>query len=416
MIAARGYCTRGRRRFDPQNRPLTAFRACFRRSCRPPGRSRGRLGLGSEEAATTYLHNALGQRVFKSEPQATKVAPDEEELGSDFIAWLKKNFGWLFAKAQANATLGQSFVYADAPLPEWALLGEYGNGGSKSAGRLEIVWLPTEEGGAIPIGLYRNGRFYAIHPDHLGTPRLITDEANLPVWQWPYSAFGANKPTGILKATQKPKQAYTNEPVLLKATNPALTFNLRFPGQYFDEESNLNYNYFRSYQPAQGRYTQADPIGLEGGINRFGYGGGDALGNMDPEGLAAVGAALGGQFGAAMGSRFGPGGASLGRAAGAAIGSAIEDVCLPESPCEKKRREIEEWITAMEKKYLELQLDRNDLFGGPSTGTWEGHVSRYNGMKIRLRKLIDEAVSLGCIVPPKAYEILARPAPRIPTP
>jgi hypothetical protein len=52
-----------------------------------------------------------------------------------------------------------------------------------------------------------------------------------------------------------------------------------------------------------------------------------------------------------MGSRFGPGGASLGRAAGAAIGSAIEDVCLPESPCEKKRREIEEWITAMEKKY-----------------------------------------------------------------
>ena len=244
-----------------------------------------RIGLGSEEAATTYLHNALGQRVFKSEPQATKVAPDEEELGSDFIAWLKKNFGWLFAKAQANATLGQSFVYADAPLPEWALLGEYGNGGSKSAGRLEIVWLPTEEGGAIPIGLYRNGRFYAIHPDHLGTPRLITDEANLPVWQWPYSAFGANKPTGILKATQKPKQAWTNEPTLLKATNPALTFNLRYPGQYFDEESNLNYNYFRSYMPAQGRYSQPDPIGLEGGMNRFNYADGNSIVAADPTGL-----------------------------------------------------------------------------------------------------------------------------------
>ncbi len=117
--------------------------------------SQVRIGLGSEEAATVYLHNALGQRVFKSEPQATKVAPDEEELGSDFINWLKKNFGWLFAKAQANATLGQSFVYADAPLPEWALLGEYGNGGSKSAGRLEILWLPAEDGNAIPVPRHR---------------------------------------------------------------------------------------------------------------------------------------------------------------------------------------------------------------------------------------------------------------------
>ena len=247
-----------------------------------------RIGLGSEEAGTRYFHNALGQRVFKSEPLAEQYAPDEEELGLDFIAWLKKGFGWLFDKAQANATLGQSFVYADAPLPEWALLGEYGNGGSKSAGRLEIIWLPTDDGGALPVGLYRNGRFYAVHPDHLGTPRLITDDANQPVWQWPYSAFGANKPTGILKATAKPKQAFTNEPVLLKATKPAITFNLRYPGQYFDEESNLSYNYFRSYQAAQGRYTQGDPIGLEGGLNRFGYGEGNALKFVDPTGKNAV--------------------------------------------------------------------------------------------------------------------------------
>ena len=245
-----------------------------------------RIGLGSEEAATTYLHNALGQRVFKSEPQATQYAPDEQELGEGFINWLKKNFGWLFAKAQANATLGQSFVYADAPLPPWALLGEYGNGGSKSAGRLEILWLPTEDGSAIPVGLYRNGRLYAIHPDHLGTPRLITDDGNKPVWQWPYSAFGANKPSGILKATPKPKQAWTNEPVLLKATSPALTFNLRYPGQYFDEESNLNYNYFRSYMPTQGRYSQADPIGLAGGPNGYLYAGANSLTRIDPWGLA----------------------------------------------------------------------------------------------------------------------------------
>jgi len=345
-----------------------------------------------------------------------QYAPDEEELGIDFIAWLKKGFGWLFNRAQQNATLGDSYVYADGPLPEWALLGEYGNGGSKSVGRLEYLWLPTEDGNAIPIGLYRNNRFYAIHPDHLGTPRLITDDANQPVWQWPYSAFGANKPTGVLKATQKPRQAFTNEPMLLKATNPAIGFNLRYPGQYFDEESNLNYNYQRSYQAAQGRYTQGDPIGLDGGLNRFGYEGGNSLSFSDPDGLAAAGAMYGGYVGSMAGGRFGPVGASFGRAAGAAIGSAIEDICEPESLCEKKRKEIEEWIVAMEKKYLELRLDRNDLFGGPSTGTWEGHISRYNGMKIRLRKLIDEAVSMRCSVPPKAYELLARPAPLRPTP
>ena len=193
-----------------------------------------------------YLHNALGQRVCKSEPQASQYAPDEDELGVHFINWLRKNFGWLFERSASKAALGQSFVYADAPLPEWALLGEYGNGASKNAGKLEIVWLPSDDGGAIPVGLYRNGRLYAIHPDHLGTPRLITDDANKPVWQWPYSAFGANRPTGILKATQRTQQGSTNEALSLKATNPALTFNLRFPGQYFDEESNLNYNYFRN--------------------------------------------------------------------------------------------------------------------------------------------------------------------------
>jgi hypothetical protein len=71
---------------------------------------------------------------------------------------------------------------------------------------------------------------------------------------------------------------------------------------------------------------------------------------------------------------------------------------------------------AMEKKYLEMQLDRNGLFDKASTGTWEGHVSRYNGMKRRLRNLVDEAVAMGCVVPPKAYELLARPVPQQPTP
>ena len=63
------------------------------------------------------------------------------------------------------------------------------------------------------------------------------------------------------------------------------SFNLRYPGQYFDSESGLNYNYFRTYNPTTGRYTQNDPIGLDGGWNRFGYVEGNPLSFVDPWGL-----------------------------------------------------------------------------------------------------------------------------------
>ena len=47
--------------------------------------------------------------------------------------------------------------------------------------------------------------------------------------------------------------------------------NLRFPGQYFDEETGLHYNYFRDYDPGIGRYVQSDPIGIDGGLSLYGY-------------------------------------------------------------------------------------------------------------------------------------------------
>jgi RHS repeat-associated protein len=61
--------------------------------------------------------------------------------------------------------------------------------------------------------------------------------------------------------------------------------SLRFPGQYTDSETGLFYNFFRSYMPNQGRYTQADPIGLAGGSNRFAYVSANPLGASDPFGL-----------------------------------------------------------------------------------------------------------------------------------
>jgi len=51
----------------------------------------------------------------------------------------------------------------------------------------------------------------------------------------------------------------------------AFTFNLRFPGQYYDAETGLSYNYFRDYDPRTGRYVESDPVGLRGGLGVYLY-------------------------------------------------------------------------------------------------------------------------------------------------
>ena len=67
-----------------------------------------------------------------------------------------------------------------------------------------------------------------------------------------------------------------------------VVYNLRDAGQYYDTETELNYNYFRDYDPQTGRYVESDPIGLHGGVNTYGYALQSPTQKGDPTGLATI--------------------------------------------------------------------------------------------------------------------------------
>jgi RHS repeat-associated protein len=108
-----------------------------------------------------------------------------------------------------------------------------------------------------------NGKLYYVHTDHLGTPKALTDETGNRVWSAVHDPFG------------------------MAVVDPGSTveMNVRFPGQYYDGETGLHYNYFRTYDPGTGRYLESDPIGLDGGLNTFGYALNNPLIYFDPLGL-----------------------------------------------------------------------------------------------------------------------------------
>jgi RHS repeat-associated protein len=198
---------------------------------------RGRLTTATQGGnTTTYAYDNAGQRVRKAKNSGT----------ADTVV----------------------FVYD----LQGQLLGEYDSTGKAIR---EYVWLGNMPVAMITpdpaMGANANTAppiIYYIHADHLNTPRVLVDKNNVMRWRW------MSEPFGTTPADTSP------------AGQTALTFNLRFPGQFFDSESGMFYNYQRDYIPGIGRYAQSDPIGLQGGINTYGYVESDPVNFVDTDGLS----------------------------------------------------------------------------------------------------------------------------------
>lgn len=175
---------------------------------------------------TSYSYDAGGQRVSKSN-----------------------------AAAPAQARL---FLYGSSP----ELLGEYAQDGTAIQ---DVVWFDGQP--LIVMGQVNSNEVFFSYSDHLGALRILVDRSGAERWRWIAEPFGST----------------AAEPA--PAGLAAVAFPLRFPGQYFDGETGLNYNYFRNYDSTVGRYIQSDPIGLAGGINTYAYVSGNPISKIDPLGL-----------------------------------------------------------------------------------------------------------------------------------
>jgi RHS repeat-associated protein len=134
--------------------------------------------------------------------------------------------------------------------------------------------------GPEPLSISQDGNSYPILTNHIGAPLHVLNADQDPVWSARYQTFG---------------KALLNEDP--DGNSVSFTCNLRFPGQYHDQESELYYNIARYYDPAQGRYLQPDPLGgtlyAPAGLNRYPYALNNPLYNIDPDGRLVACTAVG---------------------------------------------------------------------------------------------------------------------------
>jgi RHS repeat-associated protein len=148
------------------------------------------------------------------------------------------------------------FFYTDE-----GLAAEYDQNGAQLR---SYGYKPDALWGTDPLFQKVGATYYWYLNDHLGTPQRLIDGSGRVVWAATYDSFG-NARIDIADVTN----------------------NLRLPGQYFDAETGLHYNWYRYYNPQTGRYLQTDP--LMDGLNLYSYVRNRPLMYIDPYGLCGTG-------------------------------------------------------------------------------------------------------------------------------
>lgn len=223
-----------------------------------------RLTSKTGASGATYAYDASGNQITRDSESLNYDARGRmtSVSGGATASYVVNGRGERIQKSNGSVTI--RFVYDEAG----RLLGEYDG---SLVPIQEYVYLND-----LPVAVVRPAgvndiSIYQLYADHLGTPRSVIDPArNVEVWRWGItgSAFGDH--------------AADNDP---DADGVNFLLNLRFPGQYYDIETALNYNGHRDYESAAGRYVESDPVGLKGGINSYSYVKSNPLINIDKNGL-----------------------------------------------------------------------------------------------------------------------------------
>lgn len=180
------------------------------------------------------------------------------KVTQSFKALATYQYNGLGEQVRRTTTLSTVFVYDEVG----HLLGQYGATGTPIQ---QYVWMDDQ-----PVGVISGTALHYVEADHLGTPRVVVDPTRQKaIWIMDLASesFGNTAPNADPDADGTP-----------------FAFDLRFPGQRYDSASGLNYNYYRDYDPATGRYAQSDPIGLSGGVSTYGYAALNPLSYADPTG------------------------------------------------------------------------------------------------------------------------------------
>jgi len=381
-----GYDDNGNRTF--QTSPLNSISYAY-------GLGSNRVLSHSGTSQATFSYDANGNRT--SDGQLTFDFNARNRLsnvnGSAQLSFLYNGHGQRVVKIGNRNSI--FYAYDE----EAHTIGEYSTDGNT----LEIAYL-----GDIPIAAFSQGQVYFVVSDHLNTPLVVTSTNGSVVWDWRNrDPFGNGKPE---RATAP-----------LPTPQPLDLFDLRFPGQIADSESGLYYNYHRDYDPRTGRYIQSDPIGLGGGINTYGYGLGNPIANVDPQGLfvplvipfvcaaggcEAAGAVLG--AGALWWANNNPIANSANGAQSTSTSTSVPE-CKPDNkdPCEEILKKIRDTRAQLNKRVSQLSTDQYDLYnraysvnpGGElaGKGTYIGHQDMIRSVSKGLEKMEAQARAMGCL-------------------